>query len=405
MRSITRMFLLFFCLILMAGVGHENLVQSSAEGQSQSETFRPIPADRIIALQGGGFFPVLVRLNPDRLAAVVRGGDAHLGIKGRLDWIESGDGGRTWTAPKVLVDSQYDDRNPALGRMPNGTIVVAYAECYGYNEQGQWDPALERFSLFYILSKDEGKTWSQKRELFTGPIAAQGNSSVFGRIIVLKDGTALLTVYGQRDPGYSGPVSIPQDAGSIINGVIRSHDNGESWGDFSLISARGHSETGLLELEDGSLIAVMRNELAGHSMDLAMSSDHGHSWTQAIPLTKPMQHPADLLSLPSGSLLLVYGNRMKPFGVQGILSHDGGKTWDSDHPVSLGWNSLNTDCGYPSLALLEDGTIVCMYYSVGTEELPSEQAIVVRFKEQDLLTAQKGSNSGSPLPDPSGNGK
>ena len=52
-------------------------------------------AEHVVAERGGGCFPVLIRLQDGRLAAVVRGGDTHIGIKGRLDWIESGDGGKT----------------------------------------------------------------------------------------------------------------------------------------------------------------------------------------------------------------------------------------------------------------------------------------------------------------------
>ncbi len=47
----------------------------------------------------------------------------------------------------------------------------------------------------------------------------------------------------------------------------------------------------------------------------------------------------------------------------------------------VAWTSLNTDCGYPSVVQLDDGTIVMIYYSVGTEDISDdEMAIVVRYK-------------------------
>jgi hypothetical protein len=51
----------------------------------------------------------------------------------------------------------------------------------------------------------------------------------------------------------------------------------------------------------------------------------------------------------------------------------------------LGWTSSNTDTGYPSAVQVPDGTIVCLYYAVSTDERPNvRQAICVRFREADL---------------------
>ncbi|MDD1475322.1 hypothetical protein MEO41_29260, partial [Dolichospermum sp. ST_sed4] len=54
-------------------------------------------AERIVAVKNGGYFPVLIKLKDGTIGAVVRGGAPHIGLKGRLDWIYSGDGGRTWS--------------------------------------------------------------------------------------------------------------------------------------------------------------------------------------------------------------------------------------------------------------------------------------------------------------------
>lgn len=99
-------------------------------------------------------------------------------------------------------------------------------------------------------------------------------------------------------------------------------------------------------------------------------------------VTLPNQHPGDLCLLQNGHLLLVHGNRIKPYGVGAALSHDGGETWDSDKRLLVAWTSLNTDCGYPSVVQLDDGTIVMIYYSVGTEDISKEEmAIVVRYNK------------------------
>ena len=85
-----------------------------------------------------------------------------------------------------------------------------------------------------------------------------------------------------------------------------------------------------------------------------------------------------------GHLLMPYGCRLTPRGVQAILSDDAGKTWSFDKRVFLAWKALNTDCGYPSAVQLPDGTIVMLYYAVGTSDLPGRQCRCVRFTEKQL---------------------
>jgi hypothetical protein len=317
-------------------------------------------AERIVAVQGGGYFPVLIRLKDGRLGAVVRGGAGHLGIQGRLDWISSADGGKTWSAPTVIVDSEFDDRNPSLGQAADGTIIVGYAEASTYNAQGQFDMKSGKYELFTVASRDGGKTWATKRPM---NIREYPQGSVFGRAIVLPDATLLMPVY------WSGC------------GVLRSRDNGETWGDPSRL-APDQDEFSLVRLPSGRLVAMARsNGLTGYHCD-----DAGRTWKQTAKVTKPNQHPADLCLLKSGTILLVYGSRIEPYGVGAMLSRDGGQTWDHKHRVMLAWDSQNADTGYPSAVQLDDGTIVVLYYAVGTYGLlpGKEQAVCIRFTEKQL---------------------
>jgi len=335
------------------------------------------------AVIGGGYFPVLVRLQDGTLGAVVRGGAPHLGVQGRLDWIHSEDGGKTWSEPTVIVDSQWDDRNPAVGVMPDGTVVVSYAEASTYNAQGQFDMSTGRYALFYVLSTDNGKTWSEKIPLCPDLF---DYGSPYGRIIVRRDGTALM-------PLYLWPQKLEELRGTVTRqqltcaGFVRSTDNGRTWGDWSLI-ATGHNETSLEELPDGRLIAAMRTE--DGAVSVADSGDGGRTWSAPRRITKPGQHPPDLCRLQSGALLMVFGCRLEPKGVQAILSEDGGRTWPFERRVFLAWQCLNTDCGYPSAVQWDDGTLVVLYYAVGTVDRPEEQARCVRFTEAQMRAAMEG---------------
>ncbi len=152
------------------------------------EPFRALrQAERIIAAKGEGYFPVMIKLGDGTLAAVIRGGAPHIGIGGRLDVIRSTDGGRTWSKPIVAVDSPWDDRNPAFGQMPDGTLVLAYGEAHSYRPDGTFDLAAGPYLPFFVTSTDGGRTWSAK-QAFSGPWP---NVSPFGKITVCGDGTAL----------------------------------------------------------------------------------------------------------------------------------------------------------------------------------------------------------------------
>jgi Neuraminidase (sialidase) len=321
-------------------------------------------AERVIAVRGQGYFPVMIKLRDGTLGAVVRGGASHLGKEGRLDYLRSTDGGRTWSAPIVAVDGPWDDRNPALGEMPDGTLVIAYAEARCYEADGtfRWKP--DTYSALFVTSKDGGRTWSP-RQPFRGPWS---DVSPYGKITVLKDGTALMSIY-----------QYPSQA----TGILRSKDNGATWGDYTGVP--GHDETQVLALPDGRLMAFSRMDGdREHGLLLSESDDQGRTWVRTRQLLRAMQWPFDATVLQSGQVLLSYGSREGLMGAGVMLSRDQGKTWDEEHRVLIGWDSLGVDTGYPSTVQLDDGTIVTMYYAVGTAASPDTQAIVVRYTEAML---------------------
>lgn len=334
--------------------------------------------ERVVAVEGQGYFPVMIRLRDGSLGAVLRGGAPHIGIGGRLDWIRSQDGGRTWSKPTQIVDSRWDDRNPSLGQMADGTLVVGYAEASTYDAQSRWDRSAGSYDLFFVTSRDGGKTWSERKGLYAGPIC---NGSAFGRIIHDKNKVALMVIYGGANPSYEGPGKLDGNA-RYYSGLIRSEDNGRTWSDFSLILA-GHNEASLQLLPDGTLIAVART--ADGALSVTESKDDGRHWSAPRNLTKRGQHPADICLLSGGTLLVTYGNRLQPYGVGCVVSRDNGKTWDYEHRRMLAWDSQNTDCGYPSTVQLADGEILTMYYSVGTGSLPKiAQAVCLRYTAKQL---------------------
>lgn len=320
---------------------------------------------------GLGYFPVAIRLKNGDVLAVIRGGAPHIGVKGRLDLIRSSDGGKTWSAPWTAIDEDQDDRNPAMGQLKDGTIVLGYAVASGYDETG------ERFKggrsdrifdgVYLIFSKDNGRTWSKpvRDEKIHKFYSNGGHVSPYGKIVQLADGTALMAVYFEffDERGHE-------------SWIFRSKDGGKTWGEPALMG-RHYNETGIVVLRDGRVVAALRSEKGGN-LAIAESSDQGKTWTTPVQITKDSEHPGDLIQLRDGRVLLSYGERNAPRGARAILSADG-RTWDNSKPIVLADDAPVTDCGYPSSVEIGNGKIVTIYYQVDDPKnaLPTSSARVV----------------------------
>jgi len=127
-----------------------------------------IRAERVTVVRNGGYFPVLIQLDNKDLVAAVRGGDLHIGVKGRLDWVRSRDQGKTWTV-KTLVDSPMDDRNPAVGQLKDGSILVTYIVDQSYGPNGERLKTLTRDGLYTVRSYDRGDAWQQPIKSYIAP--------------------------------------------------------------------------------------------------------------------------------------------------------------------------------------------------------------------------------------------
>jgi sialidase-1 len=306
--------------------------------------------------QGLGYFPVAIRTQNGDILAVIRGGAPHIGVKGRLDLVRSSDGGKTWSKPWTAIDESQDDRNPALGQLKDGTIVLAYAIAGGYDESGEKFKGGRNDRVFdgvyLIYSEDNGQTWSKPvrdatiKKFYQG----QGLVSPYGKIIQLRDGTVLMAVYFEFF-----------DERHNESWLFRSKDNGKTWGEPALMG-KHYNETGIAVLRDGRVLAALRSEKGGH-LAFSESTDQGKTWSPPVQITKDSEHPGDLIQLRDGRVLLTYGERNAPRGVHAILSADG-RTWDNSKPIVLADDAPVGDCGYPSSVEVDAGKIVTLYYQV-----------------------------------------
>ena len=309
-----------------------------------------------IITKGQGYFPVAIRLKNGDVLAVHRGGAPHVGVKGRLDLVRSSNGAKTWSAPWTAVDESLDDRNPALGQLKDGTIVLAYVIAGGYDETGlrfKGERSARMFDgVYLVFSKDNGRTWSKPvrdpviHKFYNG----QGHVSPYGKLVQLPDGSVLMAVYFEFF-----------DARGNESYVFRSTDGGKTWGEPVLLG-KHFNETGITRLRDGRILAALRSEKSG-AISITESKDQGRSWSAPVQITADREHPADLIQLKDGRVLMVFGERNAPRGVHAMLSADG-RAWDNAKPIVLADDAPNSDCGYPSSVELGKGKVVTLYYQV-----------------------------------------
>lgn len=318
---------------------------------------RTLPSTReVIAYKDGGLFPVLTQTQDGILIAVLRGGAGHLGLDGRVEVIRSVDAGHTWSPPQVVADSERDDRNPAFGLSAQGTLILSY-HCQGnYDATGAYlrehsDPA--RVDVMVTRSHDGGLTWEMP---FALGVETLQRGSPFGKIVSL------------NAPSESPTLLMPiyHATGSHI---VRSRDDGATWGDPSLLHPK-MNETALIVLPEGDVLAVMRGEDREQALHVTRSTDGGYTWSTPVQVTGPRQHPADLVRLRNGALLLTYGNRNPPYRIEGRVSRDGGRTWldclltFSGHLYGYNVDApRRSDLGYPSSVVQTgSGQGVTLYY-------------------------------------------
>ena len=326
---------------------------------------RTLPGTREnIAYKDGGLFPVLALSNDGVVVAALRGGAGHIGRAGRMETVRSLDGGQTWTPPDLIADSEDDDRNPAFGVSGQGTLVLLYHRQHNYDGEGNYQGRVEvadRRPVVIMASRslDGGLTWEEPYPL---SIDALPSGSPYGKIVASADGTLLASIYNCQ--AWAAERSGQSFDSSYL---VRSHDDGLTWGEPSLI-AHHKNETALIALPGDDLLAILRDD-GVQGLHSALSQDGGFTWSDPVQITQARQHPADLVLLSNGGILLTYGNRNPPFRIEGRVSRDGGRSWldilltFSGHLYGYtSEESRRTDLGYPSSVVRGNGQGVTMYY-------------------------------------------
>ncbi len=217
-------------------------------------------------------WPTLTRRRGGQLVLVCSGGrEAHVCPFGRVEMMTSGDDGKTWTWPRVVLDSAIDDRDSGVLETAKGTLLVTtftslafeavlkQAEGYKPGESqawakerlAAWQAARDRLSpaerrkdlgVWMLRSTNGGLTWSTRYDCLVnsphGPIQ-------------LSDGRVL----------YAGKELWKKER----NGVCVSGDDGRSWKWLAEVPTRPgdtaaeYHELHAVETAKGPLVVHLRN--------------------------------------------------------------------------------------------------------------------------------------------------
>jgi len=335
-------------------------------------------------------FPGLARAaNGDLLVSFCTRFDCQPGGEAYL--ARSCDEGRTWSPPLKMLGSRMPDGcinlSVGLSTLRDGSLLYP---CCDTRITRTWDQ--HDADLIILRSGDHGRTWSSPAPI---PVGVK-EPFAYGKIVELSDGDVLCPIWGKR---------AAEERWS--SGVVRSHDGGRTWGEYTVIGydpdaalvsgetdptvfhCAGYNETTLLALPDGRVLAVLRQqgvEGGRRELESAMSADGGRTWSAPARMelwgTSPSLH-----LLPSGRIVLGYRNHLgnpQGLGEPGVgvsLSHDHGLTWSGhmllEDPKGHQY-AHEFEAGYPAFLTLGDGSVLAVFYSYDPA-LPSERYLAANI--------------------------
>jgi len=255
----------------------------------------------------------------------------------------SDDGGLTWSEPLDVPENWRQSTNcPALYRLvgPDGVERLFVFEGNGRMRQA--------------VSDDGGKTWSPMKE------NGLETTMPFTSIIRLRDGRFLGGWNWQR-----------------ATWISLSTDGGLAWGPARCIARANDrfpgawpAEPGFVRSPDGREIACLMRENSRryHSL-VTFSRDEGETWTDPAELARALtgdRHQPRYA--PDGRLVIPFrdmapGSPTRGHFVAWVGTYDDiAGARPGQYRVKLLDSHAGSDCGYPGLELLPDGTFVATTY-------------------------------------------
>jgi predicted neuraminidase len=309
-----------------------------------------------------------LRRLPDKswILFLLAGGDIEPSPLNYTGITRSTDEGKTWT-PLAPFDVGFPREGKTIGQGPTEVHVRGgRATLFFSTHSKHWS---DDWRSWYLVSDDSFKTWGKPVEL-----PGRLKERTFIRpSLTTRDGRILLPFQHYVGPECDqGKAPLDRAFTNPRNGVLISHDGGESWtehGDVRLTPNDryfGWAENTLFERENGQIVMLIRADGLGGVLYQAVSNDGGRTWpgfASATDIPNPGSK-ATLFPLGGDAVALLHNpnpRRRAPLALW--ISFDGLKTWpyqrvlveeagpDPEDPVKNMTGSLN----YPDGFVSEDG--------------------------------------------------
>jgi hypothetical protein len=298
--------------------------------------------------------------------------------------VTSGDDGKTWSAPKLIIDPPGFVRafDACLWHDPQGHMWLFWTQAAGH-----WDGRGGVWAIVTKESSSERPHWSKPRRI--------GDGVLMNKPIVLRSGEWLLPItIGLRPTNLAfinkrdhlglteeKVTALSHDLGAAkgVN-VFSSTDQGKSFtmvGQAHFPAEQSPCEHMLIERNDGSIWMLVRT-LQG--IGSAESIDCGRKWS--APQPSGILHPSTrffIRRLRSGRLLLVKNSspdRKTRSHLTALLSDDDGRNWTAGLLLD---DRMNVS--YPDGVQAPDGRIYVIY---DHERFTAREILMAVFTEDDV---------------------
>jgi hypothetical protein len=275
----------------------------------------------------------------------------HGGTAGPMK--RSEDGGKTWSEELPVPENWWKVKNcPALYRLTDPQGVARLFVFAGQGPDG---------TMHQSVSTDDGKTWS--------PMQSNGLLCVmpFCTVVPVEGGKKLIGLTNIRRPGET------KDKVSNIITQSESTDGGLTWSPWRVLVDLGDlkpCEPEVIRSPDGrQLLCLIRENIRKEPAHFITSDDEARTWSAVKALPPGLhgdRHKA--VYARDGRLVIAFRDMGKDSPTRTHFVAWVGRYEDivsgrdGEYKIKLLHSHKGSDCGYPGLELLPEGTLVATTY-------------------------------------------
>lgn len=299
----------------------------------------------------------------------------------------SDDGGKTWSEELPVPENWSATRNcPALYRLTDPQGVTRLFVFAGQGPGGTRQP--DNGTMQSSHSLDDGKTWSPMKSIDLECVMP------FCTIMPVDGGKRLIGLTNIRRPGET------KDPKSNVVTQSESTDGGLTWSPWRILVDLGDlkpCEPEVVRSPNGKqLLCLIRENVRSEPAHFITSDDEGRTWSEVKALPPGLhgdRHKA--VYAPDGRLVVCFRDmgRNSPTRSHFVAwvgrYEDIVAGRDGEYKVKLLHSYKGSDCGYPGLELLPDGTFVATTYVKYRPGAEQNSVVSTRFALAETDKAEK----------------